>query len=145
MAASKTTRKTNEVSTITAPDGTLVPYQRHAAEIAKINMAEVSDINKVAGKNPVAFNLRDHPEFSGMDCYVTGAELHSGTLDGNMTTYVVAGVRICGPGGDPNKVEPGIMMTGSSNVFDRIVAAMEANAFPVKGTLRKSGRAWFLD
>lgn len=146
MPATKTAnRKPSGDYEVTTSDGTIVPFKQHAAAIAKVDRKTVSRINDVAGKNPLAFNLRDHPEFSGMDIYVMDATFKQGTLDGNQTTYVLATVRICAPGADPNEVEPGIMMTGSSNVFDRIVAAMQANALPVVGTLRKSGRAWFID
>lgn len=146
MPANKTTtRKTSGDYEVKTSDGVLVPFKSHAAEIAKIDRAAVSNINDVAGRNPAAFNLRDHPEFSGMEMYVQDATFKQGVIDGNTTTYVLATVRICAPGADPNSVEPGIIMTGSSNIFDRIVAAMQANALPIKGLLRKSGRAWFLD
>lgn len=130
--------------TVVSPDGSVVPYVKHV-EIEKIDMKRVSNINAVAGKNPMAVNLRDHPEFAGMDLYVQDVTFHEGTGDGKKTLFLVASGRICAPGGDPNKVEPMVLITGASNVFDRIAYASAQGAFPIKGTLRKSGRAWFLD
>lgn len=130
--------------TVISPDGTIVPFVKHA-ELEKIDMKHVNNINQVAGKNPLSVNLRDHPEFSGMDLYVQEVTFHEGTGDGKKTLFLVATGRICAPGGDPNKVEPVVLITGASNVFDRVAVAAAAGAFPIKGTLRKSGRAWFLD
>jgi hypothetical protein len=111
----------------------------------------ITPINEVAGKNPAAVNLRDHPEFNGMEAIVMDARFNDSTLGGKKGTYLVAACYIVSPGSAPKEENFTIIMTGSENVQGRIADALliaeeqGGSPFPLKGTLRNAGRAWFLD
>lgn len=110
---------------------------------------EVTTISDIAGKNPAAVNLRDHPEFSGMDIYIMDARFSESTLGGKKGSYLVAACYVTASGAEPKEENFLIIMTGSENVQGRVADAMlaagDGSCFPIKGTLRNSGRAWFLD
>lgn len=105
----------------------------------------VSDINAVAGSNPPAVNLRDHPEFNGKEFTVVDVRFTSGETGGKKTTYMVAAGYLCNKGEKPSEKNFVVLLTGSSNVLTRVMQAFSQNALPVKGTLRLGGKAWFLD
>lgn len=105
----------------------------------------VSDVNKVVGKNPPAINLRDHPEFAGMEITVMDVRFTGGDIGGKKTTYMVAACFITAPGRKATQEDFRVVITGADNVMQRIAAAYAQGALPIKGTLRKAGRAWFLD
>jgi hypothetical protein len=105
----------------------------------------VSPIDKVAGKNPPVANLRDHPEWAGMDLYITDVRFGEGEVNGKHSDYFIAVAFVCAPGKKPAKENFVLLRTGADNVYQRIAEAYVKNALPVKGTLRRGGRAWFLD
>jgi len=111
----------------------------------------ITPIDQVAGKNPAAVNLRDHPEFNGMEVIVMDARFSDSTLGGKKGTYLVAACYVVAPGATPKEDNFTIIMTGSENVQGRIADALliaeesGGTPFPLKGTLRNAGRAWFLD
>lgn len=126
--------KTGEVIVFKAPVA-ITPPKRNT----------LTDINKVAGKNPAAINLRDHPEFAGMELIVADVRLTSGEISGHKTNYAIIACFLVTPGKEPTKDDFRMLITGADNVYDRVVEAVLANALPISGTLRHSGRAWFLD
>lgn len=111
----------------------------------------VTPIDQVAGKNPPAVNLKDHPEFSGMELTIMDAKWKKSTLGGHLDTYLLLACFITTPGTQPKESDYVILMTGAENVQARIadaeMAAGEGSPYPLKGILRasKGGRAWFLD
>ena len=109
------------------------------------DMQAVSKISQVAGANPPVANLRDHPEWAGMDCYITEVHFGEGEQNGKQSDYFVATAFICAPGQKPKPDNFVLLRTGAGNIYNRIAEAFVKNALPIKGTLRKGGRAWFLD
>lgn len=105
----------------------------------------VSDVNKVVGKNPPKANLRDHPEYSGMEITIMDVRFTGGDIGGKKTTFMVAPAYITVPGRKATQEDFRMLITGSDNVIGRVAAAFAKGALPIKGTLRLSGRAWFLD
>lgn len=105
----------------------------------------VKKIGDVAGANPPAINLRDHPELHGMELQVVDVHFTSGDTGGKKTTYMVAAAYIVRPGAKATPDDFRIVLTGADNVMGRVMEAFSNNALPVSGILRKAGRAWFLD
>lgn len=105
----------------------------------------VTSINKVAGKNPLAINLRDHPEFSGKEFLCVAARFSDGDIGGKKTNFIIAAGFVYTQGQKPTAENAVILITGSSNVYNRLAEAASKNTLPVVGTLRLGGRAWFLD
>lgn len=83
----------------------------------------VSDINTVAGKNPRAVNLRDHPELDGMELYVGDVKFGSGDIGGKHTTYCVMAGFVCAPGKKPTEADAVMIITGADNIYSRIAQA----------------------
>jgi hypothetical protein len=125
--------------------GKMIKYKTPEALATPPDLGSVSAISKIAGKNPPVANLRDHPEWNGMDCYITEVHFGEGEVNGRHSDYFVASAFICPPGGKPSKDNFVLLRTGAGNMYERVSAAFVMNALPIKGTLRKGGRAWFLD
>ncbi len=134
--AKKVNPETGEVTQV-------IEYREKSAPLAIPDMKTVNTVQQVAGKNPPGVNLKDHPEYDGLNFIVIRARIATGS-EGN--SFIIATGFI-----HPANVTPTIedhavtLITGAGNVFERIVYAMEQNAFPIAGTLRRGGRAWFLD
>jgi hypothetical protein len=123
------------------------PIIRNKPQAAEISLKGIKNISEVSGDNVHAVSLRDHPEFQGMDLIVT-SDVHwgEGMIDGNKTAFVKAGCFLIPHGAKEVKKEDAVLLiTGSENIYDRIADAQQAGELPVRGTLRKAGRAWFLD
>lgn len=122
-----------------------------AKTMAPPKRAEVTPIEAIAGKNPPAINLRDHPELSGMEVTIMDSRFQESTLGGKKGSYVIAACYVTAPGVQAEAKDFMILMTGSENVQGRIAEAIMAaeggSPYPISGTLRCSagGRAWFLD
>ena len=124
------------------------PIVRVKPQDYQIDLKHVNNIAEICGDNIHAVSLRDHPEFNGMDLVVTPAvEWGGGMIDGNKTAFVKAGCFLLNPGAKEARKENAILLiTGSENIYDRIAAASQVEGgLPMRGTLRKAGRAWFLD
>lgn len=100
----------------------------------------VTPIKSIAGHNPAAMNLRDHPELDGMKIIVESARM----ADGETKPYVILKAWVY-VGDAPEADNACVVVTGSENIVERMLLAISNDALPVSGTLRKSGRAWFLD
>ena len=123
------------------------PEQPHATKrqivpmsVQPPDMATVSSINTVAGKNQRGMNLRDHAELDGLNILIVGARL----AEGEQSTYVVMRCYVYA-GDKPQADNLAVIVTGSENIVERLAVCIESNAFPVLGKLRKGGRAWFID
>lgn len=122
--------------------GEIIEYREPVTRLTVPDMKAVSSVKAVAGKNPEGVNLRDHPEYNGQNFLCTKARIATGESG----EYIIATGFVYPDGVDPNVEDHArTIITGSDNVYSRIVAAMEQNAFPVLGKLRKGGRAWFYD
>lgn len=106
---------------------------------------QIKNVKDVAGKNPEMFNLRDHLEFDGCNCLIFSARIAKGDYgDYAITTAAVypANVELT----EENKDQYIILLSsGSENFMERVIVAMQADAFPMLGALRNAGQAWFLD
>ena len=132
--AQKADPKTGEIITIS-------PKYQFPAEAA------VTPVQKVSGKNILHINLRDHPELNDLHIVIAAAGFNmDGSPEYNSKPYCTL---ICWVWPKTREVDMVAdlrsISTGAGNVFDRTLDAQNANAFPISGTLRKSGRAWFLD
>ena len=109
----------------------------------------LSLIGQIAGPNPNVVNLRDHPEYAGMDLVTTddasSITFGEGEQNGRKSSYLMMVCWITPPGQKPEQGKAIVLRTGAGNVYDRVAEAWVKGAFPIKGTLRKGGRAWFLD
>lgn len=121
--------------------GEVIVVNRPSAVIVAPDPAQVNTARAVAGRNPPAKNLRDHKEFAGQMCMILGARI----ANGDTGEYVLATALIYPEGEQPTEEHAIILMTGSSNILDRVVTAMQTDALPMVGKLRNEGRAWFLD
>jgi hypothetical protein len=123
------------------------PIIRTKPQNYEIDLKKIKKVEEICGNNIHAVSLRDHPEFNGMDLIVTPAiEWGEGMVDGNKTAFVKAGCFLIKPGAKEARPEDAILLiTGSENVYDRIAEAQQAGGLPMRGSLRKAGRAWFLD
>ena len=124
--------------------GEIVEYvEPKASALAVPDMSEVKEVSKVAGSNPRGVNLRDHPEFDGLNFICVGGRI---TRNAEGDSFIIATGFIYPDGVKPTLEDHAVtLVTGSGNVFERIVIAMQEVAFPIKGKLRRAGRAWFLD
>jgi len=142
-----------------------VPAANNAVNVEKINpqtgeilvmsnvqplaipdMATVTPISDVVGKNPPMMNFRDHPEFNGMKFLVMRVQLHTGMIEGRETSYAIMEGFIY-PAGQAQPTEDNrvLISTGSDNIYQRVCNAFASNALPIVGTLRYAGQARFLD
>ena len=124
------------------------PIVRTKPQDYAINLKTVKNVAEICGDNIHAVSLRDHPEFNGLDLVVTPAvEWGEGIIDGNKTAFVKAGCFLVQHGA--KEVRPAdaiLLITGSENIYDRIASASQLpDGLPMRGTLRRAGRAWFLD
>jgi hypothetical protein len=130
------------VKKINEKTGEIIEYREPVTALAVPNLKNVSSVKAVAGKNPAGLNLRDHPEFNGQNFLCTKARIATGESG----EFIIATGFVFPDGVEPNVEDHAVsIITGSDNVYSRIVAVMEQNAFPVNGKLRKGGRAWFYD
>jgi hypothetical protein len=114
---------------------------------------DVTDVDRVVGRNIVAMNLRDHAELSGMDFIACTYKFKEGVSDTGMKTVylLIGGFLLPHDRKEPRQDDLALIMTGAENVIARIVAADQAGQLSVenkkfiRGTFRKSGRAWFFD
>jgi hypothetical protein len=126
--------------------GTMPKDQKQQIVVVKPsppNLATVTPLRCIAGDNTKAINLKDHPELDGATIIITKARLASG----DMGVYIVMGCYIVPDAQTQPTDENAItLMTGAENIVDRVgICANDPELFPVVGTLRKAGRAWFLD
>jgi len=112
------------------------------------DMKQVSTVRQVAGKNAPAVNLKDHPEFDGQTLLAVRGRWNSGETS-TFGPYVIVDGFIYPKGTkltEKNAADYAVtLMTGSGNVYDRMLQCITDNAFPVSGDLRRGGRAWFVD
>jgi hypothetical protein len=111
---------------------------------------EITPVETLSGKNPKLENFRDHPEWDGHTIIVLHAELKPGTIadpvTGEIKDYFIMAALIYPEGVTPDPEKHGHLLgTGSGNIMARVSDAVTEKAFPIRGTLRKSGRAWFID
>lgn len=109
---------------------------------------EVTDIKQISGVNPPFSSLKNHPEYNGMKILVMHAELKNGTIpdaSGAVQDYVLMACAVFPPSRQPSQDDVQIIATGAGNVFTRVKDAIVAGVFPIEGTLRNAGRAWFID
>lgn len=106
----------------------------------------ITPIEKVAGENTPHFNLRDRPEFNGQKIVVVDAVFNvEGSPEFGAKPYCTMKCFVYPPSREPQPSDFRTVTTGADNVYSRILDAKNAKAFPTLGTLRKSGRAWFID
>ena len=108
----------------------------------------VKTARDIAGKNPPLNNLKDHPEFDGLNCMIFAGVV----AQGDQSNYVLCPAIIYADSVDPWSLTDEeredmtvILSTGSANFMDRVQTAIATNGFPFVGKLRRAGRAWFLD
>lgn len=111
---------------------------------------QITQVEHLSGKNPKLENFRDHPSWDGQVITILRAELHPGTIadpiTGEIKDYFILAALIYPEDVEPNPEEHGhLIATGSGNIMARLSDAVTEKAFPIQGTLRKSGRAWFID
>jgi hypothetical protein len=140
------------VQTVDPQTGEIIVARGTKRAMMKIpKREEITPLDKVAGKNPPAINLRDHPELAGKELVIMDAKFLPSTLGGKLDTYLLMACFVTAPGQDPKEEDFVIIMTGSENVQGRVadaeMAAGEGSPYPLRATLRCSqgGRAWFLD
>lgn len=107
---------------------------------------DVKPVSEVAGRNPTAYNLKDHPELKGKDFICMEIVWQTGTIDGKETDYLLAYGYILGH--DEKMPSPdglSVIITGSENIKARLSIAQKNNGLPCRGQLRNEGRAWFYD
>ena len=121
--------------------GEIITYREPVTGLTIPDMKTVKPVQEVAGKNPAGVNLRDHPEYDGLIFVCQRARIASGESG----EFIIATGFVFPETVQPTMDHAVTLITGSDNVYNRIVAAMEQNAFPISGKLRKGGRAWFLD
>lgn len=131
--------------------GEITVVRGSRSQFALPKNSTVTPIETVAGKNPPASNLRDHPELNGMDVVIMANRFQDSTLGGKKGTYAIMACFVSAPGVEPKEEDFRILMTGSENVQGRLadaeLAAGDGSPYPLRGRLRLSpgGRAWFLD
>lgn len=136
MANKKVNPETGEVTQV-------IEYRESAGPLAVPDMQTVNTVQQVAGKNPLGVNLKDHPEFDGQKFMCVRARITS-SAEGNQ--FIIATGFVFPEGVKPTVEDHAVtLITGAGNVFERVVIAMEQNAFPIVGKFRRGGRAWFLD
>lgn len=125
-----------------------IPLGDRTVQPPDINKIPVLD--SVVGKNVIPINLRNNPELAGREIVVTRYVPKEGMAekDGTMvpTTYLMIEAWILEDGKIVNdEAHRRVLMTGSENVVNRILAADSIDGLPVRGRLRRENRAWFLD
>lgn len=125
--------------------GTPFPLVVKPSPLVPPDLKTVTNVSQVAGKNPPACNLRDHDELSGMDVYIVDCAFGSGDQNGRPSPFVVIKGFVTSPGKAPTEENAMVIVTGADNVYQRVALAFADHMLPIRGTLRKSGRAWFLD
>lgn len=124
--------------------------------VVKINPAfilpkreQITQVSDVSGKNPEYSSLKDHAEWNGFKILVISAEIKAGTIPdqvtGEIKDYCLMVAAIYPPSREPEQSDVRVVATGAGNVFQRVKDAILEKQLPVEGTLRKSGRAWFVD
>ena len=91
----------------TKKDGDVVIITRRV-KIVPPDMRTVSTIDKVAGKNPPLYNLKDHPEFSGMNVVFMDMKINRGDTG----EYMIAPAYVFADGKSPKDVDPIYICTG---------------------------------
>lgn len=146
MAQEPATTALTKVDPHTGKSVTIAPPM---SELRPPDEKLIRDISKVAGANPAVLNLRDHPEFAGCALITTNdpnaIAFTDSDQDGKRSSYLIVTCWIVAPGQKPEPGKAVLLRTGASNVYNRIAEAWIKGQLPVKGTLRKGGRAWFLD
>lgn len=102
----------------------------------------ITPLQNVAGKQPPAWNLKDHNELDGRRVVVVKASYSQGDYGGFVILHSYFWPDDKKAPGEDDAIT---LITGSQNVIERMAFATSQSAFPVVGRLRKSGRAWFLD
>jgi hypothetical protein len=131
--------------------GEVIDVRGTRRTITPPNIKQVTPINQVAGKNPIAINLKDHPELSGQHVIIVETSWKPSTLGGHLKTFVLFGAYVCPPDTQPTEDQYQLFMTGAENVQARLadaeMQAGEGSPYPLSATLRcsKGGQAWFLD
>lgn len=129
----------------------VVPANKTALKMFKVPAEdEITEVETLSGKNPKLENFRDHPEWNGFNIIILGAELKPGTIadpiTGEIKDYYIMAALVYPEGAKPDPEQHGHLLgTGSGNIMARVSDAVTEKAFPVRGKLRKSGRAWFID
>lgn len=111
---------------------------------------QITEVESLSGKNPLLENIKNNPNWSGQKIIILDAQFHKGTQanpeTGEISDYYICPALVYPDGVQPNAEEHGHLLSiGASNIFARISDAVTERAFPIRGTLRKSGRAWFID
>ena len=115
--------------------------------------ATVTPLKKVAGVNPPPTNLKDHPELDGRVIIINDCKVNP---EGEYGPFCILDVWLLGKGKkvedvakmkatDFSEEDHTVIITGAGNLYSRVTLALSEDALPISGTLRKSGRAWFLD
>lgn len=131
--------------------GEIIVAQGTRRELNPPKLKQVTAIKEVAGENPLAINLKDHPELNGQHIIIVETKWKPSTLGGHLNTFVLFGAYVCAPGEEPKKEQYQLFMTGAENVQGRLadaeMQAGEGSPYPLSATLRcsKGGQAWFLD
>lgn len=108
--------------------------------------ASVTKVEQVSGKNLPKVNLKDNADASGKILIATKAVLNTeGSPEYGARPFVIITGFLFPPSREAQPEDACVVVTGASNVYERMADALNAKAFPVQGVLRKSGRAWFLD
>lgn len=106
----------------------------------------ITKIARVAGKNIEKLNLRDHPELNGHNIIISEARVNAeGSAEYGNRPFVVMVAWVFQQGREPEPDDVRMVVTGSDNIYFRVLDAINAKALPISGVLRKSGRAWFID
>lgn len=121
--------------------------------IKDIQNVEIATTEEVSGKNPPKFNLKEHPEVNGYTLLVLGGEFRESEKYDNKNGFYFIGAALVYPSNvdiksltiDERKSYAVTLMTGADNVVTRLYDAYKLGRFPVAGTLRAEGDAWFLD
>lgn len=113
-------------------------------KFANLKLSGARRLSQVAGDNLTVINLRDHEEMDGQ----TVALVSRGQMkNGDYGDYILFPVILL-EGSDDDGYKPvgnALIMTGSSNVIERVRASGSSMENPVIATFRMGGRAWFLD
>lgn len=106
----------------------------------------VTKVARVAGRNIEKVNLRDHGELNGYNITVGEARVNAeGSAEYGNRPFVIMVAWVYPQGREAEPDDIRMVVTGSDNVYWRMLEAIDKKAFPVSGVLRKSGRAWFID
>jgi hypothetical protein len=115
--------------------------------------ATVTPLRKIAGTNPQPTNLKDHPELDGRVIVINDCKVNP---EGEYGPFCILDVWLLPKekkaedlakmkATDFTEEDHTVIITGAGNLYSRVTLALSEDALPISGTLRKSGRAWFLD